>query len=451
MKRTFGVVVAVLTLSAPLGTNAQTGSTAERQAAAEAALVNGQPEAALQLTDELLAAEPTRFDALFVKALALIDLDNPAEAAVIAGRAYRAAEGRVERLQAANLAARARFEAGHFARAEWWLRRASNDVETLEEERQVIGAFQAVRRANPLTFQLGFGAAPTNNFNNGAEDGSIFFEGLGTFELPPDQLPLSGIEYNGDMLLEYRVAGSAEQQTHVGLYAYARTYDPSSSARASVPGIDGFDYSLGIVDLFLRHDRLVFPELGVTQISFHNGRLFYGGEHYWDYVRVALSQDVQFSGRGTLNFQIAQENQFGVPDRQADTDITTISVRYRRARQNNDRIGIRLSKKIYDTEAFENSYEDYKLSVDYQFARPFMGIAFGGSLGIGHTNYDRFFLSLDGRRDDYLFGTAFAVWQEVSVYGFSPRADLTFERRGSDVSQYARNTAALRLGLSSTF
>ncbi|MGR3511529.1 MAG: surface lipoprotein assembly modifier [Paracoccaceae bacterium] len=449
MKRAVWAVLALWALAMPAQIHAQAVSA--EQAAAEQALVAGQPAEALAISEAILAETPDNFAALFLKAAALIDLNDPVQAARVAGDAYAVAETRIDRLQAARLAGRARFLAGQYARSEWWFRRASNNVATPEEEREVINAFRTVRRANPLTFQVGFGAAPTNNFNNGAKDGSVLFEGLGTFELPPDQRPLSGIEINGDMRLEYRIAASTRQNTRVGLYLYARTYAPSDEARDSVPGIDGNDYSLGIVDAFVQQDRLVFPSLGVSQISIHNGRLFYGGQHYWDYVRVGLSQDIRVSDRMVMNLAVSQENQFGVPLRHEDTGITTLALGLDRVRENGDRIGFKVSKKLYDTEAFEASYEDYKFEVSYQLGRPVMGVSLAGKIGVGHTNYDAFFLSLDGRRDDYVFGTASAVWRDLSYFGFSPRADITFEKRASDVSQYARTTAAVRLGVTSSF
>lgn len=451
MKRQMQAIAAFCVLCLLVPAAGQAGSYATLQMAGEEALLDDRPVEALALSDAILSETPEDFEALILKARALIALDRPKEAAKVAARAFAAAETPADHVLAAGVVARGRHLAGQHARAEWWLRRASNNAVTPEQEREIYDAFQIARTANPLTFQAGFGVAPTNNFNNGSSDGTILFEGLGVFDLPPEDLALSGIEYNGDILMEYRLSRDEKQQTDLGLYLYARTYTPSDSARESVPDISGYDYSLGIVDGYVRHRRLIFPKLGFTGFSAHNGRLFNGGEHYWDYIRLEVSQDVALDDRSALNFQASEERQFGVPGRHEHTRIYTMATGYSRLRDNNDRYSVRLSKKVYNTDAFENSYEDYQLSLDYQFSRKFKGVAVGGSIGIGHTNYDAFYLSLDGRRDDYIFGSARAVWTDVAWYGFSPRADFTFETRNSNVGQYTRDSGALRVGLASMF
>ncbi|MEJ6404587.1 hypothetical protein V8J85_16985 [Yoonia sp. 2307UL14-13] len=427
-------------------------ASADLQADAEAALTAGRSAEVIDITDEILADIPVDFPALFVKAAALSDLGRFGDAAQTAGAAFRAAQNDAERLQAARLASSAHFRARQYARAEWWLRRASNHVNTPEEAANVFTEFQAVRRENPLGVRLNFGVAPSNNINGGAESEVFRLEGL-DFDLflPPEQVALSGIEYSGDVQLSYRLSRSATQATRLGVFLYGRTYTPSDSAKDSVPGISGSDYSLALLDISLAQRRLIFPQVGPTILSGHIGQVWFGGDAFWQYGKIGVGQDFMIGDGSAITLQAAVEDQRGIAGRQADTRITSIATGYRATLANRDQMQVILNCQLYDTDAFESSFEDYSIVFDYRLARPVFGINWGGFLGAGQTTYDDFFLSLDGRRDEYVFGGGSATWTDISYFGFSPRVDLTAERRRSDVDQFSASSLQVRFGLESNF
>ncbi|MEM9971518.1 MAG: hypothetical protein AAF762_10525, partial [Pseudomonadota bacterium] len=417
------------------------------QSAAEAALVGGRPAEAAEAADRILAAQPGTYAALFVKSAALADLGQFTRAAEVAAEAHAAARTDPQRVSAAQLAASARFQAGHYTRAEWWLRRAANRASTSEEAAQIRVAFRAVRRENPLSVQLSFNAVPTSNFNGGSAGDTIDFEGLGTLDLAPERQALSGIEFSGDIRLGYRLSSDDVQTTRVEAYLYGRTYRPSDSAKRDVPGIDGDDYALGVGELSLSHRRLIFKDVGPTGVSVLAGQLHYGGQAYYNYRRLSLSQDVARPRGRTLSFFASREWQRGIEERYDDAEITRFATSWRTPRENGDTLRLTFEVELHDTDTFEASFEEYTVSGDYTFREPFLGINWSASLGVGHTNYDAFFLSLDGRRDEFVFTRASARWSNIAFFGFSPQLTLTARRRVSDVSSYTASTWTLNFGL----
>lgn len=423
----------------------------DAQVAAEAALIGNRPAEAVRLTNMILQVNPDSYAALFVKAAALIDIQDYRNAAQSAADAFGVARSPTERVQSARLASRAHRLAGQYVRAEWWLRRAANQAATEDDAINIARDMRAIRQENPFSVDLNFGIAPTDNINNGSEDGFVLFEGLGTIVLPPEQRPLSGIEYSGDLRIEYRLSESERQRSSVGLYLYGRTYTPSQSAKDAVPGLSGSDYALALGEVYLSHARLVFPELGVSEIIFHIGHLNYGGEAYWDYGKVTLAQDVVLDASNVLTFRASREWQYGIERRHEDTGIFDTGVTLRRTRENRDLVEFDLAFKDYDTDAFEASYIEYRAQLGYRFAKPVMGVTWGGALSVGYLDYPAFFASLDGRRDTYVSVSANATWRDVSFYGFAPRIDLIAETRESNVGQFSTNSLQMRFGIESNF
>lgn len=421
------------------------------QVAAETALISGRPDEAMRLTEEILRANPKSYAALFVKAAAQVDLEEYRDAAQTAGASFAVARTPTERVQSARLASRAHRLARQYVRAEWWLRRAANQARTEDEAINIVRDMRAIRQANPFSVDLSFAIAPTDNINNGAEDGFVLFEGLGTIELPPEQRPLSGIEYTADFRLEYRLNETERYRSSAGFYLYGRTYTPSQSAKDSVPGLSGSDYALALGEVYLTHGRIVFPELGVSEVTFHLGHLNYRGQPYWDYQRVSIAQDIILDGRNVLTFRGSREWQDGIERRHEDTVILNTGVTLRSTRENRDLVEVDLAFKDYETEAFEASYTEHRVSLGYRFAKPAMGITWGGAMSVGYLDYPAFFASLDGRRDTYISVSANATWQNVSYYGFSPRIDLIAETRESNVGQFSTNSLQVKFGIESNF
>ena len=422
------------------------------QVAAETALTGGMPERALVLATQLLEAEPENFAALYIAALAQTDLNLPDAAARSAARAYRAATTPADRLQAARLAGSTQFRLGNYTRAEWWLRRAANNTATTQQAADVRQEFSLIRQRNPLRIRIGGGIAPSDNINYGSEDETFRLEGLPfDFFLPDERKALAGTEFSADARVTYKLSENARQLTEFSLYSYGRTYRLTDQAKKDAPEIEGSDFSLTLVEVSVSHSRRLFNLSGPTRSTFHVGETRYGGNDLWDYWRITLGQDLRAGQNGVVSGLISYQDQTARREDQFDTIVSDIVLAYGYRLSNGDQASISIVARKNDTGDIESTFEDYQAIIDYDFAQPVLGTNWSGAIGIGHTNYDEFSLSLDGRRDDYIILGAKIEFAQISYFGFSPNLNITAQRTESDVSQFSTSQVQARFGIQSNF
>lgn len=419
---------------------------------AEQALSAGDPARTVELTQILLMQNADDFAALYLLSLAQSDLGRDEAAAQAAARAYDAALNDAERLQAARLVGGARFRLGHYTRAQWWLRTAANNATTPQDAATVAREFQQIQRTTPLSAQANLSVAPTDNINNGADSDLLSLEGIDiTFKLPAEALALSGIEYTGDLQLSYRLFQNARQITSIDAYTYARSYTLSDASRESVPGLKGSDYALLLAEVALTQRRFVFDSLGPTTVSGSVGHVQFSGAPLWTYTKLTLGQEFAIGENAGLNVQASIQNQTPRNDSVPDTKVYNLTTTYVTQRPNGDRVQFSLVGILNDAELDESTFSDISGSLNYNFAQPFFGIDWSMTAGIGHTNYDEFALSLDGRRDDYISVGGTGVLTDVSYFGFSPSLTVTATKRQSNVDPYNSTQFQARLGIQSNF
>ncbi len=434
------------------GAAAGQGTAPNLQQQAEAALTNGQPTQAIALAQSMLAGNPDSYAAFFLTALAQSELGQFQQSAQSAGQAFRVARSPDEKVQAARLAASARFRLQQFTRAEWWLRRAANNARTDEDFDNIGREFQNIRRNNPLSIWVNFSAAPSDNINNGSEDDFFQLEGLPfIFDLPPDQRALSGIEFAGDVQLSYRISQGPRQQTNLGAYIYGRTFALSDEAQDSVPDLSGSDFALTLIDLSVTHERLIFDQLGPSSAALNFGKSHYSGEPLWNYWKVTLGQGFTVDDSSTFSLFASFQDQAAQLESQRDTEISEITGRYATSLANDDQLQFALTGRLNDTSDAETTYEEYQANIDYTISQPVFGANWSFNLGLGHINYDEFTLSLDGRQDNYVSLGGTVTFPDISYFGFSPSLSITAKRTESDVSQFTSSQVQGRLGIQSNF
>jgi hypothetical protein len=419
---------------------------------AEQALSAGDPARTVELTQILLMQNTDDFAALYLLSLAHSDLGKDEAAAQVAARAYGAALDDVGRLQAARLVGGARFRLSHYTRAQWWLRIAANYATTPEEAATVAREFQQIQRTNPLSAQANLSIAPTDNINNGADSDLLSLEGIDIeFRLPAETQALSGIEYAGDLQLSYRISQDARQITTVDAHVYARSFVLSAATQGSVPGLKGSDYALALAEVALTQRRFLIDGLGPTTVSGGVGHVQFSGQPLWDYTRLTLGQEFAVGPDSVLRVQASMQNQMVRNDIVSDTKVYNLTTSYATQRPNSDRLQLSLVGILNDAEIDENTFSDISGSINYSFARPILNIDWSVAAGIGHTNYDEFALSLDGRRDDYITVGGTGVLTDLSYFGFSPSLTVTATKRQSNVDPYNSTQIQARIGIQSNF
>lgn len=400
----------------------------------------------------VLAEHPNHAPSLLTIAIAHLELGNYDSALWYAAKAYRVGTDAEQKLQAARFAATAHFRVGNYTRAEWWLRLAHNHVFSTEQEERVARDFQAVRRENPFRAHLSFSVTPSSNINGGARQKDFILEGLPLiFELGPNALALEGIEYSGSATLSYRLSQNSNQITIAGLSLYGRTYSLSPASQARVPNVSGSDYSLTQVEASIRRRQLLFRAWGPTDLSFHLGQVWYGGDPLHRYGRVSVAQAFALSERSGLRFQTFVEKRRSLSLLAPDSTLYEVQGIFSHRLNNQDLIQLSVRGSEQDSNFSASKYTDTGLSVSYSRARPIFGANISLALGYGEKVYEESALTLNGRYDSYITLDATASFREYTYLGFAPTVTISASKTTSNDPGYDASVLQARIGIESVF
>ncbi|MFQ1702772.1 hypothetical protein ACJ5NV_19500 [Loktanella agnita] len=421
------------------------------RAQAEQALTSGDAAAAETIAQQLLTTHPDSYAGRFLLALALSDQGDNNGAARAAARAYRVAPTKADKLISARLAGNAHLKAEHFARSEIWLRRAANHIETEEEAKRVVLEFHRAQQANPLTLRFGGWVTPTNNINGGAENANFTYEGIPwDFTLPGYRRALSGTEFGAESQLGYRLYETDAHRTSFNGYFFGRSYRFSEEAQELAPEFSGDDFSTVIVDLSLRHDRHLFDQLGPTSGEYHLGRVWSGGELFWEYRTLALQQVFPLSEGDRLTLRAERRDQISpkvlVPEIHFESYSATINTTL----PNDDGLQFGLNYD-YSDGGFERVYEEYRGNVNYAPDGTLWNMGGVFTMEYGYRSYDEYSTTLDGRRDRFGSLGATIVFKDISYWGFSPSISVKGRRTVSSAEENTSNVVEGRFSLKSTF
>jgi len=372
-------------------------------------------------------------------------------AAVRSGRkAFALAENDNEQISAARLVASAHFRAGHYSRAEWWLRRAMHNADdsALPVLRQ---EFAAVRQKNPLTVRLNFSLAPSDNINNGSATETVKIWNLPHL-LSPDAQALSGLEMALFVDATYRIAQADNFATNLGFILFGRAYELSPGAKNAAPGVSASDYSFGVVEVSINHARRFPGSSGPSVFALHLGQNWYGGAVYTRYQRFNVSQE--FHPGGDIAWQIFSsfENQVSPYNANTPSRIFALGGSVTRKLKNGDGIKVSLQGQRTSSSDPSNEYYALKSGLRYGFARPVLGNGLSVSATLEARDYAYSFYDPTGRQDLSLSGGATMVFPNVSYFGFSPSVSVEARTNRSNVDLFdRRHSLAVRMGIQSNF
>ena len=432
---------------------------ADVQAQAEAALVNDNPAQAAASAQNILAQDPDNFAALFILGLAQSDQGDHATAATTAAQAYQVARDESSRLQAARLVASARFRLGDYIRAEFWLRRAINHAVTEEDQLAVAREYVTTVQANPLSFQFTASVAPSDNINNGSDDGLLSFESIGlTFELPENRRALSGIAYAASARAEYRLAQSDTQRTALTAFVSGETYTLSSQSKdllasspnADVRAVEGRDFATVLAEVGITRQQSNLSPIGPISGSLNFGTYWEGGNRLINYRDLILQQTIPINAKSAFNLRTSVREQQALIDGLVDSTAYDVIGSYNRALENRDQMQLSLAWRKSDA-GFENIYDEYRVGVSYAFAQPILNTRWSTSLGVGYRTYDEFTTTLDGRRDRFASIQTNAVFEQISYFGFSPSMSVSAKRTVSSAEEFTSSAVQVLFGIESNF
>ncbi|MBV1867671.1 MAG: DUF560 domain-containing protein [Marinosulfonomonas sp.] len=371
-------------------------------------------------------------------------------AAVKSGRAaFALARNDNEKVSAARLVASAHFRAGHYSRAEWWLRRALHNAD--DSARPILGQeFNAVRQKNPWNLRLNFSVAPNGNINNGSASETVTIWDL-PFVLNPDARALSGVEFALGIDATYHIARGKDFATDLGIILFGRTYELSSSAGRSAPDVSGSDYGFAVAEVSIRHARQFSGNSGPSIFALNIGKNWYGGAAYTTYQRASVSQEFR-PGNG-LSWQVfsSLEHQKSIPDANTASWIFALGTALNRRLGNGDGLRISLQGQQTTSEDRNKEYTALKTGLRYGFGRPVLGNSLSLTATLEARDYEYSIYDPSGRQDISLSAGATMIFTNTSYFGFSPSLSIETGTTRSNVDLFDRRSLAVRMGLQSTF
>ncbi|MCK0095740.1 hypothetical protein MWU60_09170 [Yoonia sp. F2084L] len=440
------------------------------QAQAEEALVGGNPTKATELTQQILSIDPDSYAALFVLGLAQADLGEHRAAANAAAKAYRAAVNDQEKLQAARLVAGSRFQLGHYARSEIWLRRAANHIQSEDDAEAVVREYARAARANPLSIEFNATVAPSDNVNGGAEDDEFLLDGAEVFNVipgledievgrvPENQRALSGISYAARMRLGYRINAGDTHATRLTGYLSGETFTLSqesqdlldSSPDPDIQDLDGADFATLTAEVGITHERSSISPLGPIRASLNFGTFWNTDERIVDYRDVILQQVMPIDSRNVASVQASVRDQRARVDGFVDTVTYDVVTSLSRVLSTDDVLRLNIAYRFRDADE-NNTYDEYRSGVTYRFAQPVWNTSWSTSMQFAFRDYDQFLTTIDGRQDRTVTLGASAVFEDITYFGFSPSMDIFATRTVSTAEENTSSAVQIGFGVTSNF
>ena len=426
-------------------------------ALAEQAVMAGDIRAADSLSSLVLAGDPENARALLVRAVVAREVGALDEAAEIGAEAYRAAEDRTVRFEAAFLVADVRARQERYTTSQFWLRRADQAAPDARRRELAANAYRQVTRLNPLSLQLRFTAQPSNNVNNGASVETTRFGGLPIdFNVPVEDQQLGGYEASAGLSFGYRLSQDERQRTDLLGEIFYRKIWLDSAAKEKAPGVTGSDFDYGAVVTGLRHSRLIWPDLGVSRVTALIGQNWYGGEALSRWGEVRLTQDVTQGEEALLTFGLALRRDKQL-ERASTTNDDTINSS-RSVELSVDRVQLVDGRRLSYGLAAKNWWSDSG-TVDSASVTVRGSLELGEVWGVQPTLsgsleqrvFHKFTAAVDGRRDTSASLGVTATVPDYAFYGFIPQVSLQLRRTWSTFDLYDRNSYSLGLTAVSRF
>jgi tetratricopeptide (TPR) repeat protein len=403
---------------------------------ARQALVQGNIPLADAISTALLERDPDDADALMIRSLAARAAGAFDIAEEAAAQAYRISEIPALRFDAAFLIADIKARKEHFTRAQFWLRRADNVAPDDQRRAAVTRAYQTVTRRNPLGVQLRFTVRPSNNVNNGAETLIIELGGL-PFNLDPSAQQLSGYEASTGVSLTYRLSEDETQKTEALAELFHRKIWLSSRAKELAPDVDGSDFDYSVVVAGIRQQRLIWPDLGITQITGLFGQSWYGSEELARWGALRLGQTVRQSDVQQLRFGSTIRSEKRLDDDVNSSNSIALSVDLTRAAESGGAFGFGTTFKNVWSDSATVDLSSIALRA-YRSFDQIGAIQPRLSASVEKRNYHEF-NSVAGGRDDITMSLGVNVTlPDVSYFGFLPQLSLLSRRTWSTVDIYDR-------------
>ncbi len=453
MRRLAGLAAALALTAQGALAETRTLTPAQALATARAALLAGRVPLADAISRELLKRNADDLGALLIFAASEMQLGRPAVARVAARRAWRVAAAPGPRYEAARLAAKAALIEGRPGLATFWLRRSIDAAPDRASRAQSLADAARLREGAPFHLSFSATAAPSTNLNGGAAGALLVIAGqpyVGV--LSGSAQALSGWQETATLTFDWRVSGSASQQTQVGgrLYGLANQLSPAAAALA--PGVKGADFDVGQAEAFVKRTWRVGQGGDVESATLTAGRTWYGGDPYDRHLRLDVLHTHPLSQADTLRLGVSGGLQWQTLGPQTQALSLGADWAHRLAAGDTAVVSVGLTRQA--SEDAQQAYAGQWLRLGYSFGRPIGPVNLSLNLSVGRNHYADYsviFPVPGGRSDRFVSAGVTLGLDRPEWLGFAPVLTLNATHTRSNVSRFTTSAVSLGLGVRSVF
>jgi len=416
------------------------------------ALHLGKPQVTLRIASALAQQTPDDFELIFLQAQALHALGHNTASATAARHAYRSAQNKEERFDAAHMVAKAHFAKGANTRAQFWLRRATQIAPNERAGQMTKRDFQFIQQHKPLATRAFFNAFPTSNINNGSVNSDI--EGT-DFSTPPSARPHSGTGFTAGFETTYSRRVSERTQLRFGVFALGTAYKLSTKAKAIGSGKTGADFAFATVEtrFGLTHLPAEFAQQGWGRLKLDAalGYSLYGGDPLSVHYRLDATKDYHFSRSLVGDFGVGVSVQNRLDSANASSKSGQIEIGLTRKISNTQRL--RFGLTVQQSNSDSNLVQYSSLGAELRYSLPAVGWDVRPTVKFAYQRKDFPNLSIGGiqRQDDQISASLSLFFPKASYYGFAPNLNLSANHNKSSVSIFSTRDLRISLGFNSTF
>jgi len=420
------------------------------------AIHQGRPDLAAQIALALLAVDESDPFAHFLLANAKLDQNRLPEALKAGKLAYRYAGTPEQRFQSARIIALAAYHQKHFSQAQWWLRKAAHDAPDQKRKTQTVAEFTAVRRTNPLSYDLRFSAAPSDNVNNGSSGPLNIIDGVPVVgRLSADAQALSGLNTRAGVTLDYRLAASQSTTTSLRVSADVKIVTLSQQAKAQLAGLPAPNLNTQRLEFALRQSFV--PQKAGYRLSYGVavGRQWQGGLLPEDFVKLSAGAARAISPNTLISLTFSGETrrkQAASP--RGDRVLSAIGGFVHAFSGGATLSGSAYASKYFTAAAGRGS-DTLGLMLSYAPAQQLSALQWSMNFGAQTAQFNGYTIAgiavPGGRQDKSAYAELELLFPLLDYAGFAPSLALRHQVTNSNVSRFENRETSISISVKSLF
>lgn len=397
---------------------------------------------AAEIAAELVARDPQDPQALMLLSAASTRSGQPERGWTTGKQAFRHAQTRGQRFEAAYLTAEALSHGKYPILSKLWLRRADMYAASPEEHDGLRAAFGQLEARTRLHGKFSLAVGPTDNVNGGSLHDSFDYWGI---PIPIAQaLPGWSAVAQGQM--SYDLMRSKDRQLAAFAIAMARKSKLGDEALELMPGARGEDFDQSSLRFGLSGQQMLRPDTAANA-SVALGRRWYGGEHLLDEAILSFGMTRAFENRKTVGLQLAV-TATDVEDRPVANSVETRLGLRHDLPVGNGRLSFGFDAILRQSDAAGVANRALSIQADWTPPELFNGV----DMNVFARVEGRDYWKTPGRSPDMLVDMGLsASFENLSIYGFAPTVGLAASRSVSDVVVRDTMNVGVTISLSSSF